>query len=49
MAALCGAVGTALGAWVKVFSVDPSLFYVTFIGQTIVACSQVSIKNYYIK
>lgn len=40
--ALCGAVGTAAGAWIKVFSVDPELFYVTFIGQTVVACSQVS-------
>lgn len=43
--ALCGAVGTAIGAWIKVFSVDPSLFYVTFIGQTFVACSQVFILS----
>lgn len=41
MTALCGAVGTCAGAWVKVFSVHPDLFYVGFIGQTIVATSQV--------
>lgn len=41
MTALCGAVGTAVGAWIKVFSVDPDMFYVTFIGQSVVACSQV--------
>lgn len=39
--ALCGAIGTAVGAWIKVFSVDPNLFYVTFIGQSLVAASQV--------
>ncbi|KAK7576443.1 hypothetical protein V9T40_012729 [Parthenolecanium corni] len=37
---LLGAVGTCIGAWVKVFSVAPDKFYVTFIGQTIVAISQ---------
>lgn len=41
MTALCGAIGTCIGAWVKVFSVDPELFYVGFIGQSIVATSQV--------
>lgn len=40
--AICGAFGTCIGAWVKVFSVDPELFYVGFIGQSIVATSQVS-------
>lgn len=39
--ALCGAFGTCIGAWIKVFSVDPSLFYVGFIGQSVVATSQV--------
>lgn len=43
MTALCGAFGTCIGAWIKVFSVDPGLFYVGFIGQSIVATSQVSI------
>ncbi|XP_031621871.1 feline leukemia virus subgroup C receptor-related protein 2 [Contarinia nasturtii] len=43
--ALCGAFGTCIGAWVKVFSVDPGLFYVGFIGQTIVAASQVFILS----
>lgn len=39
--ALVGIVGTCVGSWVKVFSVQPDLFYVTFIGQTIVALAQV--------
>lgn len=30
--ALCGALGTCAGAWIKVFSVHPDLFYVGFIG-----------------
>lgn len=41
MTAICGALGTCIGAWIKVFSVDPSLFYVGFIGQSVVATSQV--------
>ncbi|XP_059477083.1 uncharacterized MFS-type transporter C09D4.1-like isoform X2 [Neocloeon triangulifer] len=32
--------GTLLGTWIKVFSVHPDLFWVTFLGQTIVALSQ---------
>lgn len=40
--AICGVLGTCLGAWIKVFSVHPDLFYVSFIGQTIVAASQVT-------
>lgn len=32
MTALCGALGTCAGAWIKVFSVHPDLFYVGFIG-----------------
>uniref|UniRef100_A0A1B0DDT6 Major facilitator superfamily (MFS) profile domain-containing protein n=1 Tax=Phlebotomus papatasi TaxID=29031 RepID=A0A1B0DDT6_PHLPP len=40
-AAICGVLGTCLGAWIKVFSVQPDLFYVSFIGQSIVATSQV--------
>lgn len=49
MAALCGATGTCLGTWIKVFSVDPNLFYVSFIGQSVVAASQVNRKKLYIK
>jgi len=33
--------GTFLGSWVKVFSVARDRFWVTFLGQTIVALSQV--------
>ncbi|XP_047356936.1 feline leukemia virus subgroup C receptor-related protein 2 isoform X1 [Vespa velutina] len=39
-AVIVGAVGTALGAWIKVFSVSPDLFWLTFIGHTLVAVSQ---------
>ncbi|XP_043277297.1 feline leukemia virus subgroup C receptor-related protein 2 isoform X2 [Venturia canescens] len=39
-AALFGAVGTALGAWIKVLSVSPDRYWVTFLGHTIVALSQ---------
>lgn len=42
--ALCGVFGTCIGAWVKVLSVDPQLFYVGFIGQSVVAVSQVSLN-----
>uniref|UniRef100_A0A6B2EFF3 Choline/ethanolamine transporter FLVCR1 n=1 Tax=Phlebotomus kandelakii TaxID=1109342 RepID=A0A6B2EFF3_9DIPT len=44
-AAVCGVLGTCLGAWIKVFSVHPDLFYVSFIGQSIVATSQVFILS----
>ncbi|XP_068144828.1 heme transporter FLVCR2 [Drosophila tropicalis] len=43
--ALVGIVGTCIGAWIKVFSVEPSLFYVSFIGQSIVAMAQVCILS----
>lgn len=43
IAAILGCLGTCTGAWIKVFSVDPNLFYVGFIGQSIVAASQVSL------
>ncbi|KAK4879370.1 hypothetical protein RN001_007516 [Aquatica leii] len=36
-----GAVGTCLGAWIKVFSVEPDKFWVLMLGQSIVAASQV--------
>ncbi|XP_031831355.1 choline/ethanolamine transporter flvcr2a isoform X2 [Nomia melanderi] len=44
-AALLGAVMNALGAWIKVFSVSPDLFWLTFIGQTVVAVSQTFILS----
>ncbi|XP_067633051.1 uncharacterized MFS-type transporter C09D4.1 isoform X1 [Eurosta solidaginis] len=43
--ALVGIVGTCIGSWIKVFSVQPDLFYITFIGQTLVALSQVCILS----
>jgi MFS transporter, FLVCR family, feline leukemia virus subgroup C receptor-related protein len=45
VAAILGAFGTCLGAWIKVFSVQPDLFWVGFIGQSIVATAQVNIKQ----
>jgi FLVCR family feline leukemia virus subgroup C receptor-related protein len=42
---LLGAFGNCLGAWIKCASTSPHLFYVTFIGQTVVAVSQVFILN----
>ncbi|XP_065341814.1 heme transporter FLVCR1 isoform X2 [Cloeon dipterum] len=42
---LLGALGTCLGAWVKVFSVAPDRFWVSFGGQSIVAVSQVFILS----
>ncbi|GFG32507.1 hypothetical protein Cfor_04335 [Coptotermes formosanus] len=36
-----GALGTALGSWIKAVSVAPDRFWVTFTGQTFVAISQV--------
>uniref|UniRef100_A0A0K0E3I3 MFS domain-containing protein n=1 Tax=Strongyloides stercoralis TaxID=6248 RepID=A0A0K0E3I3_STRER len=40
---LIGATGNALGAFIKCFSASPNLFWLTFIGQTISASSQVFI------
>ncbi|CAO1365862.1 unnamed protein product, partial [Diamesa serratosioi] len=45
VAALCGCLGTCLGAWIKVFAIEPHLFWVAFIGQAIVATSQVFILS----
>ncbi|KAK0180912.1 hypothetical protein PV327_003243 [Microctonus hyperodae] len=39
-AALIGCFGTALGSWIKVFSVAPNRFWVTFVGHTFSAISQ---------
>lgn len=38
-----GALGTTVGAWIKVLGVAPGLFHVALIGQTITAMSQVFI------
>lgn len=43
--ALVGVFGTCIGAWIKVFSVGPDLFFVGFAGQSIVALSQVCILS----
>ena len=40
---LIGSTGTALGAWIKVFSVSSDRYFVVMIGQTVVAISQVFI------
>ncbi|GJQ67523.1 hypothetical protein Trydic_g8335 [Trypoxylus dichotomus] len=42
---LLGSIGTCVGSWIKVGSVDPSLFWVTFLGQSIVALSQACILS----
>lgn len=43
--ALVGVIATCIGAWIKVFSVEPDLFYVSFIGQSVVAFAQVCILS----
>uniref|UniRef100_A0A0A9XGN9 Choline/ethanolamine transporter FLVCR1 n=1 Tax=Lygus hesperus TaxID=30085 RepID=A0A0A9XGN9_LYGHE len=42
---VAGALGTCLGAWIKVFSTTQSGFPVTFAGQTVVAISQVFVLS----
>lgn len=42
---ILGSLGTCLGAWIKVFAVEPHLFYVAFIGQSIVGASQVFVLS----
>ncbi|KAI5632862.1 major facilitator superfamily domain-containing protein [Phthorimaea operculella] len=42
---IIGAFGTCFGAWLKVFSVAPDRFWLGFLGQTVVAISQVFILN----
>lgn len=41
VAVLIGSFGTAFGSWVKMFSASPDLFWLTFLGQSIVAISQI--------
>ncbi|KAH0948093.1 hypothetical protein HN011_006769 [Eciton burchellii] len=40
-----GSIGTALGSWLKVFSVAPDRFWLTFCGQTLLAMSQTFILS----
>jgi FLVCR family feline leukemia virus subgroup C receptor-related protein len=42
---LLGALGTAGGSWIKVASASPDLFVVAFVGQTVVAMSQVFVLS----
>ncbi len=42
---LLGAFGNCFGSWIKCLSVNPNRFWVTMIGQTIVAASQLFILN----
>ncbi|XP_053612263.1 heme transporter FLVCR2 isoform X1 [Plodia interpunctella] len=42
---IIGAFGTCAGAWLKVFSVPQDMFWLGFLGQTVVAISQVFILN----
>ncbi|CAL1687172.1 unnamed protein product [Lasius platythorax] len=39
-AVIFGALGTALGSWIKVFSIATDRFWITFLGQSLVAVSQ---------
>ncbi|XP_073958111.1 histamine transporter isoform X2 [Choristoneura fumiferana] len=42
---IIGSFGTCLGSWLKVFSVPQDMFWLGFLGQTVVAVSQVFILN----
>ncbi|KOB74381.1 Uncharacterized protein OBRU01_09543 [Operophtera brumata] len=42
---IIGAFGTCLGSWLKVFSVPQDMFWLGFVGQTVVAISQVFVLN----
>lgn len=42
---IVASLGNALGSWIKCLSIDPSLFWVSMVGQTIVASSQLFILN----
>ncbi|CAH1369082.1 hypothetical protein MTP99_010570 [Tenebrio molitor] len=45
VAVLIGMVGTCAGAWIKVGSVSPDRFWVGFLGQAVVALSQVFVLS----
>ncbi|XP_022919007.1 uncharacterized MFS-type transporter C09D4.1-like [Onthophagus taurus] len=42
---LLGTIGTTIGTWIKVASIRPDLFWVSFLGQSVVALSQVCILS----
>lgn len=42
---ICGAVAIAIGSWIKVFSAQPHLFYLGFIGQCFIALSGVFVLS----
>lgn len=44
-AAIFGSLGTAFGSWIKVFSVATDRFWLTFLGQSLVAVSQTFILS----
>ncbi|KAJ8913505.1 hypothetical protein NQ315_017055 [Exocentrus adspersus] len=44
-AVIIGMLGTCLGAWIKVAGVHPERFWVAFVGQTLVAWSQVFVLS----
>lgn len=44
-AVLIGIAGTCLGAWIKVAAVAPDRFWVAFLGQSVVALSQIFILS----
>ncbi|XP_046661757.1 uncharacterized MFS-type transporter C09D4.1 isoform X1 [Homalodisca vitripennis] len=45
VAVILGAFGTCGGAWIKVLSVGQDRFYVTFLGQSVVALSQIFVLS----
>lgn len=45
VAVLIGVTGTCIGTWIKVASVAPDRFWVGFLGQTVIALSQVFILS----
>ncbi|XP_069675450.1 choline/ethanolamine transporter flvcr2b [Periplaneta americana] len=45
VSAILGALGTAAGSWIKVASASADMFVVAFVGQTLVAVSQVFILS----
>ncbi|XP_025264541.1 feline leukemia virus subgroup C receptor-related protein 2-like isoform X2 [Camponotus floridanus] len=44
-AVIFGALGNALGSWIKVFSIATDRFWITFLGQTVVAVSQIFVLS----
>ncbi|KAL3281075.1 hypothetical protein HHI36_004299, partial [Cryptolaemus montrouzieri] len=45
VAIIIGIAGTCIGSWIKVISVEPDRFWVGFLGQSIVALSQVFVLS----